>query len=339
MIASHQGMVRREPSWGSARLSLVTLLARGSTYGRVEDLDLGRAGLGDRSHSRAPQPEAWLARASARAGLHRFREARADPDRALALGAESDAVAAQRASIALASGEYARALDVARARAAREPGIATSSVLGVVLAETGDGGAAAQEFIRALAAYRDTSPFPVAFVEFRQGLLAERAGDLPRAGERYGQCSAVFRVTRRRRYTWPRWRWHAAPSTQPPPRSARCSPRHRILKSRRPGPSSTAAVEIRRRPRARRRMPAPGTWRSSPGTRTRSRIMLLGSSSSAIHSKPYAGRPTTSRSVRRQMPSTLRSPRPCAPRTAVRAARWPDALTRSPFARSDSGPS
>ncbi|HSP20606.1 MAG TPA: tetratricopeptide repeat protein, partial [Myxococcaceae bacterium] len=49
-----------------------------------------------------------------------------------------------------------------------------------------DASGAAQEFTRALAAYRDTSPFPVAFVEFRQGLLAERAGDLPRAAERYG---------------------------------------------------------------------------------------------------------------------------------------------------------
>lgn len=187
MIASHEGMVRREPSWGSARLSLVTLLlARGSTYGRVEDLDLAEQ-VSETGVTRAPRsPEAWLARASARAGLHRFREAGADLDRALALGAEPDAVAAQRASIALARGEYAKALDVARARVAREPGIATSSALGVALAESGDGAAAAQEFIRALAAYRDTSPFPVAFVEFRQGLLAERAGDLPRAAERYG---------------------------------------------------------------------------------------------------------------------------------------------------------
>jgi tetratricopeptide (TPR) repeat protein len=191
MIAAHEGMVSREPGWGSARLSLVTLLlARASTYGRVEDLERAQV-VAEDGVNRAPRsPEAWLARAAGRAGVHRFGEASGDLDRALALGAEGDAVAAQRASIALARGEFTAALDVARARATREPGMATSSALGVVLAESGDGAGAAQELARALAAYRDTSPFPVAFVEFRQGLLAERAGDLRRATERY---AAVLR--------------------------------------------------------------------------------------------------------------------------------------------------
>ena len=64
--------------------------------------------------------------------------------------------------------------------------MATDSALGVVLAESGDPAMAAEAFARALAEYRDTSAFPVAFVEFRQGLLAERSGDLDRAAERYG---------------------------------------------------------------------------------------------------------------------------------------------------------
>lgn len=186
MIESHQGMVRREPAWGSARLSLVTLLlARGSTYGRIEDLEAAEQ-VAEQGVSSAPRsPEAWLARASARAGLHRFREAGDDLQRAESLGAEPDAVRAQRASIALARGELDTALELARARANREPGMATSSALAVVLAESGDAAGADRELTRALALYRDTSPFPVAFVEFRQGLLAERAGDLERAAGRY----------------------------------------------------------------------------------------------------------------------------------------------------------
>ena len=186
MIAGHEGMVRREPAWGSARLSLVTLLlARGSTYGRIEDLETAEqvAEAGVRTAPRSP--EAWLARASARAGLHRFQDAGEDVQRAESLGAEPDAVRAQRASIALARGELSTALELARARASREPGMATSSALGVVLAESGDATGAERELARALASYRDTSPFPVAFAEFRQGLLAERRGELGRAAERY----------------------------------------------------------------------------------------------------------------------------------------------------------
>ena len=187
MIAAYEGMVAREPAWGSARLSLVTLLeARASTYGRVEDLERA-VQIAEDGVLRAPRsPEAWLGRASARAGLHRFADAGGDLDRALALGADTDALAAQRASIALARGALSTALEISRARAVREPGMATDSALGVVLAESGDEGGAARAFARALAAYRDTSPFPVAFVEFRQGLLAERTGDLDRATERYG---------------------------------------------------------------------------------------------------------------------------------------------------------
>jgi len=186
MIAAYQGMVTREPGWGGARLSLVTVLeARASTYGRVEDLERASE-VAEDAVARAPRsPEAWLARASARAGLHRFSDASTDLDQAQALGAEADAVVAQRASIALARGNVDTALRLARARAAREPGMATDSALGVVLAESGDSEMAAQSFARALAEYRDTSPFPVAFVEFRQGLLAERSADLDRAAERY----------------------------------------------------------------------------------------------------------------------------------------------------------
>src|SRR5262249_52790961 len=69
--------------------------------------------------------------------------------------------------------------------AERQPDLGTLSALGVVLAETGQGEAASHAFQRALDGYSDTSALAVAFVEFRQGLLAESAGDLTRAGERY----------------------------------------------------------------------------------------------------------------------------------------------------------
>src|SRR5215813_6267008 len=126
MIGGREAMLARDPDSGSVRLTLVTLLqARASTYGRVEDLDRAEA-LAEQAVIRAPRsPEAWLARAASRSSVHRFREASADLDRAESLGAEPDAVAAQRASIALATGQLSEALTVLRARADREPGMAT----------------------------------------------------------------------------------------------------------------------------------------------------------------------------------------------------------------------
>ena len=186
MIGGRERMLARDPSSGAVRLTLVTLLqARSSTYGRLEDLDRAEE-IANEGVARSPRsPDAWLARASIRAHLHRFREASGDLDRAVALGSAEEAVSAQRASIALARGDLAGGLRLARARAAREPDMATLSALGVALAESGEGVGARAAFARALASYRDTSPFPVAFIDFQQGLLAERAGDLSGAAERY----------------------------------------------------------------------------------------------------------------------------------------------------------
>ena len=186
MIAGREGMLARDPDSGPVRLTLVTLLqARASTYGRVEDLERAEQ-LAEQAVIRAPRsPEAWLARAASRASLHRFAEASTDLDKALSLGAEPAPAAAQRASIALATGQFPAALALARARADREPGMATLSALGVALVESGDGAGASRTFSRALAMYRDTSPFPVAFIDFQEGLLAEQAGDFARAAERY----------------------------------------------------------------------------------------------------------------------------------------------------------
>jgi len=186
MIGGRERMLARDPDSGAVRLALVTLLqARASTYGRVEDLERAEQ-LAEEAVIRAPRsPDAWLARAASRASLHRFGAASADLDQAVALRAESGPVAAQRASIALATGQLPSALALARARADREPGMATLSALGVALAESGDAAGASGAFAGALAGYRDTSPFPVAFIDFQEGLLAERAGDLTRAAERY----------------------------------------------------------------------------------------------------------------------------------------------------------
>ena len=126
MIGARERALQRDPTWAGSRAALVTLLVtRASTYGRIDDYDRAIA-VAEEGVQRTPRaPDAWLARASARAALHRFGPALEDSERAVALGADPDAVNGLRASVA------------------------------------------------------------VAFVEFRQGLLAESAGELSRAEERY----------------------------------------------------------------------------------------------------------------------------------------------------------
>jgi len=186
MIGARERALARDPTWVASRAALVTLLTtRAATYGRIEDYDRATS-LAEEGVRQSPRAsEAWLARASARAALHRFGPALEDLDRALQLGADADAANALRASVALARGNGATARAIARQRAGRQPDLGTLSALGVVLAETGDAAGASIAFQRALDGYQDTSALAVAFVEFRQGLLAETTGDFARAGERY----------------------------------------------------------------------------------------------------------------------------------------------------------
>jgi len=186
MIGARERALQRDPTWAGSRAALVTLLVtRASTYGRIDDYDRAIA-VAEEGVQRTPRaPDAWLARASARAALHRFGPALEDSERAVALGADPDAVDGLRASVALARGDGTTATALARQRAKRQPDLGTLSALGVVLADTGDRAAASSAFQQALDGYQDTSALAVAFVEFRQGLLAESAGELSRAEERY----------------------------------------------------------------------------------------------------------------------------------------------------------
>jgi tetratricopeptide (TPR) repeat protein len=186
MIGARERALARDPAWAASRAALVTLLTtRAATYGRIEDYDRAVSVAEEGVRQSPGSSEVWLARASARAALHRFGPALEDLDHALRLGADADAANALRASVALARGDAATARVIARQRAERQPDLGTLSALGVVLAETGDAAGASTAFQRALDGYQDTSALAVAFVEFRQGLLAETTGELARAEERY----------------------------------------------------------------------------------------------------------------------------------------------------------
>ncbi|MFF4505723.1 hypothetical protein [Streptomyces sp. NPDC001401] len=158
---------------------LVDLLTlRGHLLGRVADYERA-ARLSERN---APDDSAaLLARARTRATLHRFAEAMADLDGAGRAGAEQAALDAERASILQAVGGHAEAHALLRSTAPHPSDFTMLSALAVFQAERRETAEAEHLFEEARAAHRGVSPFPLAQLDFRRGVMWLREGDLPTA--------------------------------------------------------------------------------------------------------------------------------------------------------------
>ena len=147
------------------------LLLRGQVLGRIADYERA-AELAEALVRDAPDDgAAWLARARTRATFHRFPEALADLDAAGRRGADRAALDAERAAILQAVGCYAEALVLRRTAAERRPDFATLGALAVLQAERGEVTEAERLFTEARRRYRGVSPFPVAELDFRRGLM------------------------------------------------------------------------------------------------------------------------------------------------------------------------
>jgi tetratricopeptide (TPR) repeat protein len=114
---------------------------------------------------------AWLARARTRATFHRFAEALADLDAAGRRGAGQAALDTERAAILQAVGCYAEARVLRRTAAERRPDFTTLGALAVLEAERGEVAHAERLFTETRRRYRGVSPFPVASLDFRRGLM------------------------------------------------------------------------------------------------------------------------------------------------------------------------
>jgi tetratricopeptide (TPR) repeat protein len=124
---------------------------------------------------------AWLARARTQATFHRFAEALADLDAAERNGLDRPALEAERAAILQASGRHPQAADLHRSAAMRQPGFVTLAALAVFHAERADVAEAEHLFTEARRSYQGISPFPLASLDFRRGLMWYHEGDLPAA--------------------------------------------------------------------------------------------------------------------------------------------------------------
>ncbi|MFJ1608534.1 tetratricopeptide repeat protein [Streptomyces sp. NPDC088253] len=168
---------------GAALIDLLNL--RGHILGRVADYEQA-AELAEQLVHVAPEDgTALLARARTRATLHRFAEAVADLGAAARSGADEATLDAERAVVLQALGCYTDATALIHKAAERQSDFTTLGALAVLQAERGEVTEAERLFDEARRHYRGTSPFPLAQLDFRRGVMWHREGDLDAARSCY----------------------------------------------------------------------------------------------------------------------------------------------------------
>ncbi|MDQ3031220.1 MAG: tetratricopeptide repeat protein [Myxococcota bacterium] len=185
-IDALSGLVERYGRDLNAVALVPLLLQRAQVLGAIEDVEAAADAAAVISD---PVMRGRLQGATL-AARHEWDEALARlPESGAETGAETE-----RETIALARGEDPAPIVAAReARALEAPSFRAETELAIALTEAGRYDDADAAYRRALAEYRDVSPFPIAFVQFQRGVMwAERAGRPGRAVELYRD--AVRRV-------------------------------------------------------------------------------------------------------------------------------------------------
>jgi tetratricopeptide (TPR) repeat protein len=187
LAALPPGKGSRRPAAARPAVAEQALLAdlltlRGHVLGRISD-DERAAQVAEQLVRDAPEDgAALLARARARATFHRFAEALADLGAARRCGADRAALDVERAVILQAVGCHTDALVLCRNAEERRPTFTTLGALAVLQAERGNVAQAERLFARARRRHRGVSPFPVASLDLRQGLMWLDRGHLAAAG-------------------------------------------------------------------------------------------------------------------------------------------------------------
>jgi tetratricopeptide (TPR) repeat protein len=157
------------------------LFVRGDVLGRIADHDRAEV-VAHEAIALCPDSPAALNLYAQLAGrFHRFNEAKALLDRALAAGHPRNEIDAERAALLQATGSYAEALILRRVLVKGDPTVQSIGALASLQAEMGDWSAAEQSYARALEADEGVSPFPAAQLLFEWGVNAMRRGELDRA--------------------------------------------------------------------------------------------------------------------------------------------------------------
>jgi tetratricopeptide (TPR) repeat protein len=163
---------------------------RGNVLGCIADSERA-AGMADELVGQVPtDARSFLARARTSGVFHRFELALGDLDTAAALGGDGAELDAERAAIYQALGRYDEALAIRRGAADSHADFNSLAALAGVYGERGETDEAERWFTAATRCYRETSPFPLAMLEFQRGKLWMEHDDLRRAR---AWCEAAVR--------------------------------------------------------------------------------------------------------------------------------------------------
>jgi tetratricopeptide (TPR) repeat protein len=174
-------------------LSLSKLLfLRGDLLGRIVDHDRAELVTTEAVRLSADTGSGSYIRAQLAARFHRFTEANALLDQALAAGYPEHVIDVERASLLQATGHYKEALVLRERIVENDPGIHTLGALASLLAEMDQWAAAETCYAAALDADNGSSPFPCGQLLFEWGVSAMRRGDLGRAEEMFAQLEALL---------------------------------------------------------------------------------------------------------------------------------------------------
>ena len=168
------------------------LFIRGDVLGRIVDHDRAES-VANEAVGLSPSSAAVLyIRARLAGRFHRFEEANALLDRALAAGYPRREVDLEKAALLQATGRYGEALVLRERLAKDDAGIHTFGALASLLAEMDQWAAAENCYAAALDTDNGVSPLPCGQLFFEWGVSAMRRGDLERAEEIFVELDAIL---------------------------------------------------------------------------------------------------------------------------------------------------
>jgi tetratricopeptide (TPR) repeat protein len=166
----------------SDQAELIDLVAlRGQILGHISDYEWAEERAERLTHDAPTEGSAFVARARTRSIFHRFTDALADLDRAQQLGADPTVVDTERANIFQAIGRYEPALTIYTEAAKHRADFNSLGAFATLHAERGDIDVAEQLFDESRGRYCGVSPFPLALLDFRRGLMWLAQGELHQA--------------------------------------------------------------------------------------------------------------------------------------------------------------
>ena len=168
------------------------LFARGDLLGRIADHDRAERVAIEAAGSSPNAATALHIRARLAGRFHRFEEAAALLDDALAAGHPVREIDVERAALFQATGRYPSALALRQRFADENPGIHTLGALASLQAEMGRWAAAEVTYAAAVDADSDVSPLPCGQLFFEWAVSAMRHGELDRAEALFAELDAIL---------------------------------------------------------------------------------------------------------------------------------------------------